>query len=504
MTTPTIPPIDPDDLSQQADPERVARIWARLEPEVSAMAGRRARGDRWSDRLRPRGSTWLIAAALGGVLAGGIWIGRSSAPRGRGDEVSVPIASTSDVTLDLFATGSKSKTFALPNGGSLMLDPETTVEVAELSDASMVLRLLRGTASVDGTHLVGGTVSIVAGEARMTAPAGGSMAVRRNASDVDVIAMGRPVEVDSPLGHRTVASGERLHAVPTRTTTANVVAPAPLTPPVDPDITNPAPTSRGPLTLARDPASTDPADPPSGKEVKPPDEPADWLVKYQANDWRGAYQALDQSGGAAGAIERARSATELSTLCDVMRMNGRSDLAIKAAKRIIDEFPGDPLAQPFAITLANLYDGAGRSDLAQEVLLRVGKSPLQEDVVCRQLRQGSPGDPAIVSLAQQYIGKYGASSTNGPSAFPPQCMDEAESIVADAAEKAAEQHPTAVPPTDASATPSASSSSAPAPSTSSSAPASSASAPPNAVAPTPSGKRAVPAPSASAAPAGGK
>lgn len=459
MTTPKIPPIDPEDLSQQADPERVARIWARLEPEVTAMAGRRARGDRWSDRVRPlrvgRGTTWLVAAALGGVLGAGIFIGRSSAPSATTrEDAPLPIASTNDTTLDVFATGSKQKTFALPNGGSLTLDPESTVEVAELSDATMVLRLLRGTASVDGTHLQGGSVSIVAGEARMTAPAGGSMAVRRNASDVDVIAMGRPVEVDSPLGHRTVASGERLHAVPTHTTTA-VIAPAPRTPtgPV-PDVLPPAP-SHVPLALARDPETTDPVDPPKGSEVTPKEEPADWVVKYNANDWRGAYQAMGEAGGASAAIDRSRSAGELSLLYDVTRRNGRSDLAIKAAKRIVDEFPGDPLARPFAVTLSNLYEGAGRPDLAQEVLLRsADKSSLQEDVVCRQLQQGSPTDPAIIALAQQYISKYGASSGTGPSAFPPQCMDLAEPIVADAAAaKAAE-----TPPTEPHGAPSASAS----------------------------------------------
>jgi hypothetical protein len=485
MNTPKIPPIDPDDLSHQADPERVARIWARLEPEVTAMAGRRSRGDRWSDRVRPRGTTWLVAAALGGVLGAGIWIGRSSAPRTNKEDGLVPIASTMDVTLDVFASGSTSRTFALPNGGSLMLDPESTVEVAELSESQMVLRLLRGTASVDGTHLVGGSVSIVAGEARMTAPAGGSMAVRRNASDVDVIAMGRPVEVESPLGHRTVASGERLHAVPTHTTTAHVLAPAPRTPtgPTDPDVPT-APTAHGPLALARDPEATDPAiEPPTGKEVKPAEEPAsDWLVKYQANDWRGAYQALGEAGGAAAAIDRARGASELGTLCDVMRLNAKSDLAIRAAKRIIDEFPGDPLAQPFAITLANLYDRAGRGDLAQEVLLRVGKSQLQEDVACRQMREGSPTDPAIIALAQQYVAKFGASAS-GPSAFPPQCMDLAEPIVADAAAaKAAETpaDPKSAPPPEASATPS---SSAPAAPSSSAAPSSKPAAPPASAAP---------------------
>lgn len=465
MTTPKIPPIDPEDLSQQADPERVARIWARLEPEVTAMAGRRARGDRWSDRIvRPRGTTWLVAAALGGALGAGIFIGRSSAPsRSTREDAPIPIASTSDTTLDVFATGSKQRTFALPNGGTLTLDPETTVEVAELSDAKMVLRLLRGTASVDGTRVSSGSVSIVAGEARMTAPAGGSMAVRRNTSDVDVIAMGRDVEVDSPLGHRTVASGERLHAVPTRTTTA-VVAPSPHTPtgPV-PDVLPPAP-SHGPLALARDPETTDPVEPPKGSEVTPKVEPdPDWIVKYNANDWRGAYQAMGEAGGASLAIDRSRSAGELSLLYDVTRRNGRSDLAIKAAKRIVDEFPGDPLARPFAVTLSNLYEGAGRPDLAQEVLLRsADKSSLQEDVVCRQLQQGSPTDPAIIALAQQYISKYGASSATGPSAFPPQCMDLAEPIVADAAAaKAAE-----APPTEphGAPTPSASTSSSAAPS----------------------------------------
>ncbi|MFO0614879.1 MAG: hypothetical protein U0414_19985 [Polyangiaceae bacterium] len=505
MTTP-LPPIDPEDLSQQADPERVARIWARLEPEVSAMAARRAGSAGWSDRLRltgrPRATTWLVAASLGAMLGAGVWIGRSSAPRGAAN-VALPVTAESATTLDVFASGSKPRTFALPNGGSLTLDPESTVEVAELSDATIVLKLLRGTASVDGTHLAGGSVSIVAGDARMTAPAGGSMAVRRNANDVDVIAMGRPVEIDSPLGHRVIASGERLHAVPTRTTTARVVAPSPLpTSPVNADAA-PAPSWHGSLALARDPDGSEPvANPPSANnEPKPSEEPADWLAKYQADNWRGALKSLDESGGASSAIDRARSPGELAILCDLMRQAKRGELSIKAAKRIVDEFPGDPSAPSFAITLANLYSQAGQPELANEYLARAGKSPLQEDVVCRQLREGSPTDPAIVSLARQYVAKYGATT----STFPAVCLPDAESIVSDADAEPKPADPSTSPtPSASSSSPSPSASSSSSSSTTSSSPpstASSSGAPPASSAPKARSAVAAPSGSASAHPA---
>lgn len=467
MSTPKIPPIDPDDLSHQADSERVARIWTRLEPEVSAMAGRRSmsqRGGALRDKLRrPRATTWLVAAAMGGVLGGGIWIGRSSVSGGAPTGGDIAITPSTDATLDVFASGSQTRTFALPNGGTLTLDPESTVEVAELSDATMVLRLLRGTASIDGTRVAGGSISIVAGEARITAPAGGSMAVRRNAKDVDVTAMGRSVEIDSPLGHQTIASGQRLHAVPTHTTTAHVVAPAPRSPmtPSDPFVSPMPAHSAFPsdaLALARDPETTDPdVAPPVGPEVIPSDEKPDWLTKYQANKWRDALDALNESGGAAAAIDRARSPGELALLCDLMRQAKNGALSIKAAKRIVDEFPGDPSAPVFAITLANLYTQAGQTDLANEYLARASKSPLQEDVTCRQLREGSSSDPAIVTLAQQYVAKYSAST------FPALCMETATSIVSEAA---AEAKPADPPETTPSSTPSASASASSKPSAS--------------------------------------
>lgn len=458
MSTPKIPPIDPDDLVHQADAERVARIWTRLEPEVSAMAGRRARslgGGALRDKLRrPRAMTWLVAAAMGGVLGGGIWIGRVSGGTRGIDGDSIAIVPSTDATLDVFASGSQTRTFTLPNGGSLTLDPESTVEVAEVSEATMVLRLLRGTASIDGTRMEGGSISIVAGEARMTAPAGGSMAVRRNAKDVDVTAMGRSVEIDSPLGHQTIASGQRLHAVPTHTTTAHVVAPAPRSPVVGetPSDVSPTPlhsaSSSDALTLARDPNPMDPVDPPTNPEVGPSNETPDWLVKYQANKWRDALDALNESGGAAAAIDRARGPGELALLCDLMRQAKKNDLAIKAAKRLVDEFPGDPQAAALTVTLANLYAKAGQTDLANEYFARAGKSPLGEDAVCRRLGEGSSADPAIVSLAKEYVAKYSTST------FPALCMDAAQAIVSEAATEAKPADP---PETAPSSSPSASS-----------------------------------------------
>lgn len=495
MSTPKIPPINPDDLVHQADAERVARIWTRLEPEVSAIAGRRARslgGGALRDKLRrPRATTWLVAAAMGGVLAAGIWIGRSSISGGRGSEdPAIAITPSADATLDVFASGSQMRTFTLPNGGSLTLDPESTVEVAEVSEATMVLRLLRGTASIDGTRMGSGSISIVAGEARMTAPAGGSMAVRRNAKDVDVTAMGRSVEIDSPLGHQTIASGQRLHAVPTHTTTARVVAPAPRSPiaPSDPDV-SPMPvhsvSSSDALTLARDPDPTEPVDPPTSTDVKSGNETPDWLVKYQANKWRDALDALNESGGAAAAIDRARSPGELALLCDLMRQAKNDDLAIKAAKRLVDEFPGDPQAAALTVSIANMYAKRGQTDLANEYLARAGKSPLGEDAVCRRLGEGSASDPAIITLAQEYIAKYSTST------FPALCMEAAQAIVSEAAAEARPADPPETAPSSGpSATPSTRTSASAAPSASpSAAPAKPPAAPPQKSAAPPAGEK---------------
>ena len=149
MTRKSTPSIDRDDLRDQADPERIDRIWDRLEPELASL---QTRGEGEARPGRSYRAAWIAAAALAATFAGGVWVGhaRKSAPQAN-DDRAYPVSS-SEAALDVFATGSESRMFSLPDGSKLLLQPESTVEVAESAERGMTLRLLHGVGS-PGTEL---------------------------------------------------------------------------------------------------------------------------------------------------------------------------------------------------------------------------------------------------------------------------------------------------------------------------------------------------------------
>lgn len=402
MSRRSFPKIAPNDLRDHADDGRVARVWDRLEQDLTGV------------REAPHPSrSGLVAALLAATMAafgGGLFVGKALWSEPNGSTPTVTASSDESVFIDVLAAGSTERTVPLPGGGQITLSPDTTVEVERASDGSLTLRLVRGEASVDTAQVARPDLSIVAGEARLSANTGSRVHVRRNEDDMDVSVSDGSVRLTSPAGSQQLNRGERASAVPIRADVAT--APTGMVRP-----RMPAPVRRS----SEDP--TNEAQPDVAVAAAP-----DWRAKLKEGDFTGALDLLrQQPGGLNGAINSARSAKELMDLSDLARLKGGDrGAAIEALKRVVETFPGDPNAAVAARTLGNMYDEAGQTELAQKYLDKyralAPEGALAEDALCKKIQaenRASHKDEAA-RLGKEYLGKY----PNGP------CKEIVENILA--------------------------------------------------------------------------
>jgi hypothetical protein len=381
----------------------VARVWDRLEQDLG--------GAREAPEPRRAGVAALLLAATFSAFGVGLVAGKVMWDDP--SQTTPPaIASSDDSTfIDVLAAGSQERTVPLPGGGNLTLAPETTVEVERASDGSLTLRLVRGTASVDTASLAQPPdLSIVAGEARLSASTGSVVRVRRNQDDMDVAVSEGSVRLTSPAGPQQIGRGQRVDAVPIRTDVST--APTGM---VRPRLPAPAPPS----------IDDDPNAPPVTDAVVT--TAPDWRARVKEVDYAGALELLrQQPGGISGAIASAKSATELMQITDVARTGGERSAALSALTRVVDSFPSDPNAQVAAYLLGKMYQEAGQTQLAQTYFDKSRSlSPegaLAEGALCKKIQaehRGAHKDEAI-RLGKEYLGKY----PNGP------CKEIVETILA--------------------------------------------------------------------------
>ncbi len=439
-----LPTIDPRDLRDPADPARVDRIWARLSRSLP-VDGTRA----LSGRAAPRGGvpsrTLLFAACLGAVFGVGLYAGRATLAPGAAEDVA---AHPEDAPLtDVFAAGTRQRTFLLPGGGRLVLMPESLLEVIEVRAGSVKLHLLQGRASVDATNAEL-AFSIVAGEALVAAPAGSSVSLARTETDVDVAVSRGAVEVLSPSGRRVVRTGE-VSRVPIVASVASVDDAA--------------------LTLQRDVASPrssdddggprDPADRRSSKEdgvaskegetapvAVATDASPSWLALAEKDGFEDAFRAIEERGGLALAVTSAQSARELYSLNDIASFKGKSDLRVRALRRIADEFPSDPTAETAASELAALFRRTGNHELAAKYGAQAMQSKrLGETSLCAQLGDTPRDTPdarrQAAALARDYLVRFPDGA----------CVEDAKSAIEEAAGDGAPEEKSAPPAKSADA-----------------------------------------------------
>ena len=389
MSRRSVPRIAPADLRDHAEEARIDRIWARLEPEV-AVAPATSR--------RPVFAYLAIAAAFS-AFAGGVFVGKV-AFEGPVLTAIAPVHSSERTTVDVLAAGTEGRSFPLPGGGQLQLQPGATVEV-ERAGGQLTLKLLQGAASVDTLNALNAQhapgLVIVAGEAQLNTQAGSVINVRRNQDDLDVSVSDGSVSITSPadVQPRKLGRGGQAEGVPIHK------AIAALSPTSSPAV-------RAPLLVA---GAQRPIQPRAGGKSAVVDGPG-WLTSYENNEDTTALALLRQlPGGLPGAISSARSAQELMAISTIARgKDGDPGAAIAALKSVVDRFPEDVNAQMAAMSLARMYQAAGKSDLATAYLERANKlnGPLAEDALCHRVkgeRTAGHKDEAV-RLAREYVAKY--------------------------------------------------------------------------------------------------
>ena len=411
----SLPRISPDDLRTHADDARVERIWQRVKGEVPT----RVRQPRSAAR-----SMLLAAAALsafGAVFGAGLAIGRL----GSSDDSALVRASGDVPMADVFAAGSTPRSFELPRGAKLFLEPNSLVELVDLTDGVVTLTLLQGGASVDAT-LAEGTFSVVAGEARVSAAAGSSMSLARREADIDVVVASGSVEVLSPAGRHVVNRGQALAHVPTLTKVSERGDIEPADEPVRVAMVPQREHGTAAQRLPSDPSPVGTADPVAVPAVEPASP--SWLTLADNGKYVEALDALEKGPGLEASIKNAQSARELMVLSEVAGQK-RSALRARALHRVADGFESDPNAAAAAYQLSRIYEASDKVLAAKYREKTKQAAAFREFALCGELKSFSLSSDAELALAAQKASEYLLMYPKGS------CVDDASSIMEEAAAK---------------------------------------------------------------------
>jgi hypothetical protein len=396
MSRRSVPRIAPADLRDHAEEERIDRVWARLDAELPGVAPAASR--------RPI-FTYLAIAAAFSAFAGGVVVGKTSF-QSQVFTAIAPVQATERTTVDVLAAGSEGRSFALPGGGQLMLQPGATVEV-ERAGGDLTLKLLQGAASIDTVSAqVGAGLMIVAGEARLNTQAGSVVNVTRNQDDLDVSVSDGSVSITSPAGEKKrLGRDEHEDRVPLH------AAAAVASPTASPPIHGPRIPRGGGRPIAARPIKTLPV---AG---------AGWLARYEANDFEGALPLLRQEpGGIVGAISSAHTASELMAISSLARKGGDPGAGMSALRTVVDRFPDDPNAQVAAYSLAGMLQKGGNPDEARNYLDRAKNlnGPFAERALCRRIKdEYSAGHKDEANRqASEYVAKYPDGRCTDEVEFP--------------------------------------------------------------------------------------
>jgi hypothetical protein len=414
-----LPRISPDDLRSHAGDARVERIWQRVQPELPTRLR----------RPRSVARSVLLAAAAFSVFGVGLAIGRMTldaeldASLWADAETAVLRASNDAPMVDVFAAGSNPRSFMLPRGAKLSLEPSSLVELVEVSDGSITLTLLQGNATVDATTAEG-SFFVLAGEARVSAPAGSSMSLARGESDIDVVVASGAVEVFSPAGRHLVKRGQALAHVPTVTKVSELGDIEPADEPVR--VAMVPPRREHGMAAQRSPSEPSPVSP-ADVVVTPAVEPAapSWLTLVSSNKYDEALEVIEKGPGLEATIKNAQSAAELMALSDIAGSK-RPALRIRALHRVADEFASDPSAPAAAYYLSRIYESSDKV-LASKYREKMKQAAaLSELAICSELKVMSTATDAELAAAVQKATEYLGSYPKGS------CVEDANSILEDA------------------------------------------------------------------------
>jgi hypothetical protein len=387
MSRRSLPAIDPKDLRDHADEARIARVWQRIEHDLTGFE---------APPKRSPSFTYLAVAAAFAAFGGGLFLGKVAFhDRPLGSMAAIEAPTGDGLGLDVLAAGSEARTFSLPGGGQLVLQPGSMVELERGGDGALTIKLLQGDASVDTASASRSAgLSIVAGDARLNTQAGSVLRVSRGQDDMDVSVRDGSVSLLTPQGSQKLGRGDKVEALPIHGATAAL-----------------SPTST-PLTPA--PLAARPGRP---KDRRASDRPQtagpEWLEQSNAgHDAEALAMLKQQPGGVEGAIQTARSAIELMAIRDIALKGGEQAAANSAYERVVESFPGDQNAPLAAYQLGMSYQRGGQSDRARKYFEQyLGLSPsgaFAEGALCSlaSIAAASGNKDEALRRSKEYLARY--------------------------------------------------------------------------------------------------
>lgn len=146
----------------------------------------------------------------------------------------------------------------------------------------------------------------------------------------------------------------------------------------------------------------------------PVSAPPEWTVLAEKGMYKEARAALERAGGFDLALASA-TADQLMTLAEVARATGQSGQAIRALRRVVDQFSSDPNAPIAAYTLGTLLeksgDKAGASKAFEAYRRLSPKGDFAEDALARQVEVAI--EQGNVELARQLADQYAKDFPKG-------------------------------------------------------------------------------------------
>ncbi|MFO0759075.1 MAG: tetratricopeptide repeat protein [Byssovorax sp.] len=387
MSRRSLPPISPTDLRDHADEARIARVWQRIEHDLTGFE---------APAKRRSSLVYFAVAAAFAAFGGGLFLGKVAFhDQGAGTATLIQAPARDGLALDVLAAGTEPRTFALPGGGQLVLQPGSMVELERAEGGALTLKLLQGDASVDTASAARSAgLSIVAGDARLNTQAGSVVSVSRGQDDMDVSVRDGSVNLTTPQGSQKLGRGDKVEALPIHGPTAAL---------------SPTSTPLAPARLASRPGRP--------KDRRASDRPAnagpEWLEQANAGHDAEALALLKQQpGGVEGAIQGARSAIELMAIRDIALKGGEQGAANSAYERVVESFPGDQNAPLAAYQLGASYQRAGQTDRArkyfEQYLALSPSGAFAEGALCSLISIASGGGNKGEALrrSKEYVARY--------------------------------------------------------------------------------------------------
>lgn len=384
-----MPHFDRSVLRDHADPARIDRVWDRIERELALEIPAAPRPG-W--RVPQAAAGVAAGFALGVGVAGWLWAHDDSRP------VVMEPAPVESSTPDVLAAGTAPRTYPLPGGGVITLEPGTIVDTLRDERGHVSLRLVRGEATVTTRDRAAGAerLALFIGEAEVDGA--GQLRVRHDGDTAFLRVLAGSASIRAP--RRGSAAEERAAAlvlgpdqearVPVRVVTARVDEETPRRP--------------------RSPSDDVDHDEPVLVEDEPQpvlvSTPPAWMVACDRSDYGAAVEALQQEGGSVGQVKDPRY-----LLCLASGHRERNDdlAAVAVLERVANGFGNDLNKMLATRELARIHERLGNRDKARvyaEELSRMssGGLLLTAEALCNKIEQAHQGGRAHDVLA--YASRY--------------------------------------------------------------------------------------------------